>query len=322
MNYLVWRQHRNQAAVAAATLAALVALLIPTGLRVADQFRSARGTCASVGTCGNLDAVFSGYGVVLVLLGMTLAVPCLLGLFWGAPLLAREFEAGTHRLVWTQTVTRRRWLAVKLGWMLLAAVIVGAAVGGLVSWWSRPANSFYEYRFQLGHFDTQGVVPIGYAVFAVALGVLAGAILRRLLPALAATLAGFLVVRFAVDYLLRPHYLKPLTNVVPFTGGDEKLHGSAWTISRMYIDPSGHASRSIRIGPDTLPSACQGLFPKPGLARDPLAQCLGAHGWRVRTTYQPAGRFWTFQLIELALYVGLAAALVALTFWAVRRTDG
>ena len=35
--------------------------------------------------------------------------------FWGAPLVTRELEAGTHRLVWNQSVTRTRWLATKLG---------------------------------------------------------------------------------------------------------------------------------------------------------------------------------------------------------------
>ena len=41
--------------------------------------------------------------------------PLLVGLFWGAPVLAREFERGTHRLAWTQSVPRRAWLVVKLG---------------------------------------------------------------------------------------------------------------------------------------------------------------------------------------------------------------
>jgi len=42
-----------------------------------------------------------------------LATPALLGIFWGAPLIARELETGTCRLAWNQSVTRTRWLTVK-----------------------------------------------------------------------------------------------------------------------------------------------------------------------------------------------------------------
>ena len=43
-----------------------------------------------------------------------LIAPAIVGIFWGAPLIARELETGTHRLVWNQTVTRTGWLATKL----------------------------------------------------------------------------------------------------------------------------------------------------------------------------------------------------------------
>jgi len=40
----------------------------------------------------------------------------------------------------------------------------------------------------------------------------------------------------------------------------------------------------------------------------------------IRTiTYQPGGRFWTFQLIELAIYLSLATALLALLLPLIRR---
>ena len=69
-----------------------------------------------------------------------LVLPALIGLFWGAPLIARELEAGTHRLVWNQSVTRTRWLAVKLGLLGLAA-IAAAGLGSLaVDWWSDPLD--------------------------------------------------------------------------------------------------------------------------------------------------------------------------------------
>ena len=47
----------------------------------------------------------------IILIALT---PAVTGLFWDAPLLARELETGTFALAWNQSVTRARWLAVKL----------------------------------------------------------------------------------------------------------------------------------------------------------------------------------------------------------------
>ena len=110
-----------------------------------------------------------------------MVVPLLFGLFWGAPLLAKEFEDGTHNLAWTQGVTRRRWLRTNLVWAFLAAALWGAALAALVSWWRCPENAL-DTRFDA--FDIQGIVPVAYALFAVALGIAVGAVLRRVLPAL------------------------------------------------------------------------------------------------------------------------------------------
>jgi transposase len=119
-----------------------------------------------------------------------LVLPALIGLFWGAPLITRELEAGTHRLVWNQTITRTRWLAVKLGLTGLAT-ITAAGLGSLaVTWWSSPIDKTATNDFpRMGPllFDARGVVPIGYAAFAFALGVTVGMLVRRTLPAMAIT---------------------------------------------------------------------------------------------------------------------------------------
>jgi len=113
-------------------------------------------------------------GPVYTLTILSLAVPLLFGMFWGSPAVARERETGTVQFAWTQSVTRRRWLSVKTGWLLLAGAVFGSAVAGLVTWWYAPLNALHQNQFQQGWFDLQGIVPIGYAVFAVALGIAAG----------------------------------------------------------------------------------------------------------------------------------------------------
>ena len=57
----------------------------------------------------------------VALITLVLVVPALIGMFWGAPLIAHELETGTFRLAWTQSVSRRRWLLVKMGLVGLAA---------------------------------------------------------------------------------------------------------------------------------------------------------------------------------------------------------
>ena len=48
-------------------------------------------------------------------------------------------------------------------------------------------------------------MPVGYTIFAVALGVAAGALVRKVLPAMTVTVAGFIGARVAV-MVARPHF--------------------------------------------------------------------------------------------------------------------
>ena len=143
---------------------------------------------------------------------LVIAIPCVLGMFWGAPLAAREFETGTFRLAWTQGVTRTRWLAVKLAVVGAASMAVAGLLSLMVTWWSSPiAAAQMDTRLDPGIFSESGIAPVGYAAFAFAFGVTAGLLSRRTLPAMAVTLAIFVaVVWFAFPFLVRPHLLPPV----------------------------------------------------------------------------------------------------------------
>jgi hypothetical protein len=321
MSYLVWRLYRTRFLVTAGLLVALAAVFLPTGVHLAGAYQSAIRSCTAVASgCGAPVSILRNFAFLFDLVGLSAAVPALFGVFWGAPLVAAEIEAGTHLLAWTQTVTRRRWLAVKLAAVLGLAALWGGAMTTLTTWWSGPANAVNQYRFDLGHFDTQGLVPVGYAVFGVALGVTAGVLLRRLLPALAVTLGGFAGIRFGIDYGLRPHYLAPLTRTLPLGSSAPVAPGSYWQVGSDVLDPAGHASSGLLLTPARMPAGCAHIPPVPGSAQA-LLRCLGAQGWRQVTTYQPAGRFWAFQGIETAIYLALAAVLVVVAFEVVRRRD-
>ena len=208
MTWVTWRQYRNQGALAAALLAALTVVLLITGLHAAQVWHSALAGCMKHNSCGNLSLSNTAF---TTLVAATSAVPLLAGMFWGAPMVAHELETGTNQFAWTQSVTRRHWLAVRTGWLLLAAAVLAGAVSALVTWWMGPDHALNADAFKTNRFDITGIAPVGYAIFAMALGICAGMLLRRTVPALAVTLAGFAGIRELFALWLRLHYMTPVT---------------------------------------------------------------------------------------------------------------
>jgi hypothetical protein len=256
VNYLLWRLHRNQVYVAGAALAALTVVLLITGIRMAHDYHVFLASCEATHNCGSGSQLFSGDSVIIGLVYATTGVPLLFGLFWGAPLLAREFEDGTHNLAWTQGITRRRWLSRNVRWALLAAAGWGAAMATLVTWWRLPESALnipYS-RFGPGLFDIQGIVPVAYSVFAVALGIAAGSMFRRVLPAIATTFAIFTAVRVVIVYA-RPHYMSPIARLASFVQGPP---AGSWILANVTIGPKGQNYGSISYPTsDQAPAACR-----------------------------------------------------------------
>lgn len=338
MSWVVWRQYRLQAAIAAALLAAFAAMMLVTGLQVASQWHAALRTCTADHGCGSLPGtLFLGSHAVGFLVIMTLGVPAVLGILLGAPLLAAELETGSIGFALAQSVTRRRWLAARIGWPLLFAAVLGGAVSALVTWWSGPDNALQGNAFDPGRFDIMGIVPVGYAVFAMALGIMAGALLRRVVAAIGVTLAGFILVRFAIFHWLRPAFMPPVTSYFPLTGGAPA--GSYWLLSSGYAGANGAAlavpqtvtgqlisSANGGLPVTALPAQCQALAggsegPLSPAARRAAASCAQAHGIRAYVTYQPGSRYWAFQGIETGIFVLLAAALLAVAVVVLSRRD-
>jgi hypothetical protein len=325
MTWVTWRQYRFQAVFAAALFAALTAVLLITGLHAASVWHFALAHCATSNSCASLvgSNLSLGSPIIAVLVVATSAVPALPGLLWGAPTVATELETGTNQFAWTQGITRRRWLAVRTAWLLLAAAVLAGAVSAIVTWWSGPYNALTADAFQVNRFDVTDIVPVGYAIFAMALGICAGVLLRRTLPALAVTLAGFVGLRAVIALWLRLHYMTPLTVyyklTAPFTPA-----GSFLAVSQGVVGANGKpptpGTGSVGADGVPVPAACQ-KFMSTNANLHPVLSCMSAHGYRAYLTYQPASRFWAFQGIETGIYVVLAAVLIGIAFWVLSRRD-
>jgi ABC-type transport system involved in multi-copper enzyme maturation permease subunit len=327
MTWLTWRQFRAQTIAASAGLAILAIVLAITGVQLTHLFDTTVIPCRAHGDCAAATNAFQRQDVVLQNLIKLLmyAVPAVIGIFWGAPLLARELETGTYRLAWTQSVTRGRWLAVKLLLTGLASVAAAGLLSLMVTWWSGPFDRVAAGRLGPGEFSQGGIVIIGYAAFAFALGVTTGLLIRRTVPAMAVTLAIFVAVQLAVPFWVRPHLISPLRSVsalsvasiqgVSIRGPGDELFVSAapnipgaWIYSAQVTTAAGSTS----LGP--APAACG-----PNSGYNACQAALARMHLRVVATYQPASRYWTFQWHETAIYLILALALAGFSWWWVRR---
>lgn len=316
MIWLTWRQHRRQLLASVAGLVALAAVLVPTGIAMHHAFeRLGLAQClsaaATAGCPKKFDDFTNAYGTFVFLAVLLLVLPLLIGIFWGAPVVAREVEQGTHRMVWTQGITRRRWILTKVS-LLGAAVTVFALLYGLgTAWWWEPMSRIDsdQSRFGAVFFDLQGIAPVGYTLFAVALGIAAGTAIPKVVPAMGVTLAGFIVVRVAVAIAARPRFMRPETSewlVASGPGRRREAGAGSWIMS-------------------TTVHQVDGTYVMDGTMRCPLPAdggCQSDNDFGVRAgaynldTFQPADRYWTFQAIETAIFVLLAALLI---LWTVRR---
>ena len=303
MTWLLWRQHRLQVVIAAVLLAALAVPVWITGRHLGDLLDE----CRAGTSCGGIFRGYQGFNTVV---DITVVVPLLIGVFCGATFIGRELESGTATLVWTQSITRRRWLFSKLQMLFGFTLVCAAAVAALVTWWSGTHNAVVEPRLAGLQFDIQGIAPVGYALFASALGLAASVLWRRTLPAMASTVAAYVAVRLIVELWIRPHYLAPITRISEFTKSGAISTGAQMISTDVILH--GH----VVSGPIAVPARCTRAAD-----RAAMNDCMHGLGYTIREIYQPAERFWTFQWIEFGIFAALAVLLVALGAAVLLRRD-
>lgn len=365
MIWLTWRQFRAQAAVAAVALAAFAIALAAAEPSLSGVYHSSGLASCHGAACTRLASIFindlASGGIaglpgtvytILYLLSILviLIAPAIIGIFWGAPLIARELEAGTFRLTWNQSITRTRWLAVKLALIGVAAMAVTEAFSLIQAWWAAPIGKAVglggggsildQTRFGVFVFPTHGITPLGYAAFGFALGVTAGLLVRRAIPAMAITLAIFAAAQLIAP-LIRPALLptsRTVTTIaaaganvtlkanprLAFTATTVPGKPGAWIISSEGVNAAGQPV-------STIPAACEPAVSRtfggvkvpatagPGALLAPVNNCVASHGIRVAENYQPASHYWPLQWSETGMFLALALALAGYCFWRLGR---
>jgi hypothetical protein len=245
------------------------------------------------------------------------AVPALIGAFLGAPMLARELETGTFRYAWTQGFGRWRWTIAKLVSLAVVAAAAAELFSLLFSWYYQPFIADAQTNsLAASTFDLRGVAFAFWTLVAFAIGGFAGVLIRRVVPALVATLVTYAGLVLVVGVFLRQHYLTPLIarqqslSLSAFVTGNWGTKGG-----RTVFSFTGEPTNNI-LG-QFCPSGVT-VKPSSGLVGG-FAQCLSQHGYTLWASYQPASRFWPFQFIEAGWLLALSVLLIAATVWLVRR---
>ncbi|MCX5195267.1 transporter [Streptomyces sp. NBC_00249] len=309
--WLAWRQQRLMILTGAALLLAVTGVVVWRRSEMMSLIDAAgwvpcpgwNGGCESVATA---DIMYPNSSGIRVLGALGLVLPALIGVFWGAPLIGRELETGTFKLARTQGVGLRAWFAARFGLAALFTLLASVLVAGLVAWWWAPIANTLDgpYWHDAAIYNATGPASVACAFFALTGGALAGLLVRRVLPAMAVTLAGIGTALVFVRYF-RSSWIDPQTRITPGMTPKQQV-GSAWSTGEFgYLTPDGR-EHSIR-------NVCQ-------YSGEELRQCMAEHGFvaRYHKVY-PSSDFWTFQWIDSALYTGGAVLLLAVTLLVLRR---
>jgi hypothetical protein len=296
--WMSWRQYRHSAAGTAVFLGVLALYLLVMGLEIRSAYASATACPASAGNaCEAVLNLFNNdyHSAAEVTAAVLNSIPVLAGVFAGAPILARELNSGTFRFAWTQGAGRTRWTLARLALPAVTVTAAAAAFSQLFGWYFWPFfNAQQAGSMAPQYFNLTGIAFAAWALAAFTIGAVAGVLIRRVVPAIAAGMAACAGLLAVTVFYLRPHYMAPLV-----TRPNTAAPGSAWIISQVWTGPQGQRITNF--------NQIIALIQHP------------QRGFSQVTVYQPDTRYWPFQFIEGGWLLVLSILLIAATVWVVRR---
>jgi hypothetical protein len=290
MIWVTWRQHRAQAIACLIVLCAVAAFTISVGTWMRSAFDSdGLPACLARSGGAGCPAVITSFvnqfnrSITEIISVPLIAIPGLLGIVVGAPLLGGELERGTWRLAWTQTVPRTRWLAAKLGLITGGLIVFGAAVTGLMTWFHAPLDRVIP-RLQPGLSSPEGLTFTASLLCAFGLAVLAGLLLRNVIGAMVAAYIAWEI---------------PATAILLMSGPIRVLPAATMRIP-------------CRAG---CPGASLGSVPPVTGHLGDSVLSITHSGSDLLVTYVPASQFWPLQFIQGGLFLAITAAALGTAIW-------
>ena len=318
MIWATWRMHRSIFLVSIGVASALAIWLTITGLIEEHAWTIFVNHHCSLNYPGSspvCSSSYSGRGLFSSInSALCNALPVVLGLVLGAPLVAGEIQGNTNRLAWTQTITRTRWVITKIGVGALVTAGIMGAMAPLIWWWTNVAER--NDRILPFNFDISGFVEVSYALFAFMLGVALGAVIRRIGWTFAAGIPIFVAVRLGERDYIRPGLLPPTSVSV---SASDPVGGVDWVLNSGFlplgdsIPPPGQTWSSN----DQTIASCQGSGAEK--AAHSVTYCEKALHLHYVEQIRPASHFWALQAVESAIFIAAAGVLLGLTVLAVRR---
>lgn len=311
--WLAWRQQRVLVGVGAVVLVVVGAVAAYSRAGILGDLRSGLFDHCDPGP---LSCTGSGTGLPLLLdieplryLGvLNLALPVLIGVFWGAPLLGRDRELGTHRTVLVQGVSRGQWFTSRFALAAVSTVVLSGLLAGVFAWWWRPAadRSYGLFWYENTALGGSGPRVVAAALFGLAAGTLLGLLARRVLAAMSLTLLVTGGMTLLLEWAHRTRLLVPPRTYISAGSAPKEPMGDKWS--------AGHYGLITASGRRDDVLSC----PYPSGAE--LRRCM-AEGGYVSRFYEanPAGDYWAFQWTDTAVLGGLALLLTAATALLLRR---
>ncbi|HEY7397504.1 MAG TPA: hypothetical protein VH538_04320 [Gaiellaceae bacterium] len=304
MTWVAVRLQRTETLITAVILLLIAGLLIPTGLSMAHAFSHDRlSSCVGLdpsGSCANAVGEFeSRFESLFNLTAWFTLVPGIVGVMLAAPFVL-ELENGTFRLAWTQSITRRRWIATKLAVPIATGLLLSGVLILLFTWWRGPFVHL-NGRMDASTYDSEGTVVIGYTLFALGLALVLGVVLRRAVIAITLAFIGYFVSRIFVDTWLRQRLVTPVS--------------ATWKSSHAQPANIFHADIISVTGPGLVqsqagPVGSGSVHVRAVAPPFPLPSSSLTHA-----VYQPPSHFWPLQLTETGLFLGIALVLIAFAAW-------
>ncbi|MCY7417084.1 MAG: hypothetical protein LH650_01060 [Chloroflexi bacterium] len=171
-------------------------------------------------------------------------LPVGIGVILGVPIVARELELRTVSFAWSLQGVRWRWLLARL-WPMLAITVIGGFVVAITAAEMRVAQA--ASPFETGYISDiarQGPVLFSRVLVGFGMGLLAGAVVGRTLPAF--LVGGILAVAWMFvggsmveSQVARSHATWVAEAAMSSDDGTEPYHPLQW-IGEGYKDPTGH----------------------------------------------------------------------------------